>query len=259
MNSTELHQILEPGESLGQPTPIEPGDAREIYGYEVYPVTSTRDTDNTNAVFLDIEPGGSTEFEHTVRRGQTLTVKARRGAGELVVYEPGGQRRIHDLAPGLGAVCISEGNIYKYLNTGSEDHLTVFDQSRPIWLPDDGISLEEVSSLDGLKAGDYILIWNQREPGRETDATGATRLAILEEHDTNLMNRQHANQAKHRATAPHWHALAQKVGDAGICPVNLWVGVDRIRVTPYGRAFDIGIGQTTFSAQQIHKLFKRSS
>lgn len=257
MRRTELLELLQPDEILGEAEPLQPGGTRDTFGYQVYPVTSPEDALGSNAVLLDIAPGGSTELEHTVRRGQKLTVRARQGVGDLVIYLASGERRIYPLSLEDAEVQIDEGSTYQYLNTGdSDEHLTVFDRSRPAWMPGDEIPVDCTASLEGLTDSTYLVVWNPRNPGGAKTA-GALRLALLEEHDTTAYNQARASQAKFRGEASHWHAAAQLAGSEDIWPVKVFAASETLHISPHRRAPDAIIGPSPdFPVQPDRAIFR---
>src|SRR5690242_827841 len=108
MRRTELSQLVHP-ETLHEPLPASPGGHQNTYGYRIYPVTGPEDATDSNAVLLDIAPGGSTEYEHTVRDGQIMTVEARQGRADLEIFLPTGERTVRALEVGGQPAVIAAG------------------------------------------------------------------------------------------------------------------------------------------------------
>src|ERR1700760_2272922 len=117
MSRTELESLVWPSVSVGEPLPASDGGNQETYGYRIYPLEDVDGSADSNAVLLDVAPGGSTELEHTVRRGQVMRVRALRGIGDAVLHLPDGRREIYDLSPDADPVDIPAGAVYRYLNT----------------------------------------------------------------------------------------------------------------------------------------------
>jgi len=256
MNRTGLEPLLRLGEELGEPTTVSPGGTRETHGYQVYPLTGPDDANGSNAVLLDIAPGGSTELEHTVRSGQEMSIEVRRGLGELVMYRPNGVREICELSPGADPVRIGAGAIYYYLNTGGPDEpLTVFDRTHPMWLPDDEVRVEQTTAE--LEVGDYAVVWNPRRPGGARTAA-AWRVAVLEYHNTTQFNHDRLGQSKSIPAVPHLHALAQRIGEDDIYPVDILQPRGELLVRPRLQEQDPLIGSSSeFPVQTDRVIFMR--
>ena len=226
-------------------------------------MTGPEDGGDSNAVFLDIEPGGSTEYEHTVRDGQALAVEARQGRADLEIFLPTGERIVRALEVGGKPEVIVAGGIYRYVNTRRNDwsgqgYATVHDRSRPAWLPDDEVHVERIDNLDGrVEPGDYLVVWNPAQAG-QLESAGPLRLAILEECDTTAYNRAHADQAKFRGQAPHKHAMAQRVGEQDIWPVVVFQDGETLSIAPHRQAPEAIIGSVPeFVVQPDRIIFAR--
>lgn len=248
MNSTELVHTLLPGEQLGEAFSI-PGQGSQPY--DVYPVIRAEADSGSNTVLIDVPH--STEVVH-VAGDIAMRVVAVRGSGEVVILKPDGQREIHDLSAGSGTVSLGQGDTYYYLATSSGERLTVRDTCAPPFQPPDEVSLP--SQPDSLAGGDYLFAWSPRHPGNK-QAAGALRLAILEEHDTVAYNRAHADQPKFHGQPSHWHALAQRVGEEEIWPVNVRFAGQGLEVAPHRSTPDSLLGRPPdLSVQPDAVLFK---
>jgi len=133
---------LRPGETLGDPFPIEPGDAMSTNGYEVHPVIKPEGDEEGNSVLITIKPRGSTE--PLLITGQiSLSVVALRGAGVAVVYNLFEERlRLFGLAPNEPAADLGPGDAYYYHNIGRQP-LVLRDDCKPPFQPTDEESLFE--------------------------------------------------------------------------------------------------------------------
>jgi len=230
---------------------------RTDYIYTVTPETLDHIGPDANAVVIEVEPGSATEPVHVVH-DITMRVQATAGQGELVVHAPNGERRIHTLHQGVGAIAIGPGDTYQYLHTGSwQEPLQILDVCSPAFTEGDEVSLLPVDSAYRPQAGDYLVLWSQREP-REAHLAGAWRVAVLEEHDTTDYNRAHADLRGFRGEPPHWHALAQRAGEVDMWPVNLRVVDGSYELTAHRP--DRGASADTppsFSMQPNPTVFRR--
>jgi|GEM_PF-3838297 len=230
---------------------------RTDYAYTITPETLDHLEPNANAVMIAIEPGSATEPVHVVS-DITMHVRATAGEGELVVHAPDGERRIHSLRTGLGAIAIGAGDTYQYLHTGSwQEPLQILDVCSPAFVEGDEVSLLPIDPTYRPQAGDYLVLWSQREP-REAHLAGAWRITVLEEHETTEYNRAHADLRGFRGDPPHWHALAQRAGEVDIWPVNLRVIEGRYELTAHRESRDArGGNPPSFAMQPNPTVFRR--
>lgn len=229
---------------------------RRTYNYIVTPTLPERLEPNSNTVMFKIQPGSETELIHATGN-IAMQVQGVEGKGEVVIYRPNGRRDIFELRAGLAVVAIDQGDTYQYLHTGEWDRpFAVLDRCSPPFREGDEVSLEPSSAADGLQPGDYLLLWSQRQP-KQARLAGGLRLAILEEHDTTASNVTRAGQSKFYGQPSHWHALAQRVGEDDIWPVNVQQSGGAYRINPHRLAPNAIIGTPpSFELQPDTLVFK---
>ncbi len=240
----DLQALLRAGETLGQPEIID----GETSQYEVYPVVSREPDITGNTVIWHVPR--DTEKIHVIGSLE-MQMEAVAGAGEIVVYGARGERRIQEVAPGLGRIAIGQGDTYQIFSASAAAPVAVRDRAEPAYRPGDEASLRQVSQADvQLRARANYLIWNPRQPGR-SETAGAWWLTVLEEHDTTSYNMARAGISKFRGEPSHWHAAAQRVGESTVWPVNVQVVNGMINAIAHKQAAGMTIADIpTFPVQE---------
>ncbi|HSW66625.1 MAG TPA: hypothetical protein VLI54_05810 [Bacillota bacterium] len=202
-----------------------------------YTVTSEAGLDPaSNVAIWTIAPGSETEPIHVTNDRTVMDVGARRGVGELVIYDTAGERHIHTLGQGLGRVSIGAGEIYQYLNTAAEP-LEIVDICSPPFSEGDELSLEPCTLQTTPSVGDYYVLWSAREP-RQAHLAGTLRLLFLEHHDTSAGNAARSGVAKAHTQPIHWHAAAQRAGEQDIWPVNVRLTDNMVHIELHAQSYD---------------------